>query len=327
MRKLRSDQAASLIVLLAGVFLLGWSWWQPVTVIAQPAKTTSKLELQGVNPIPIATDLLSGRATSSAELETMIAAFTATLSAQAIYVMDVPTASILLTKQADQARFPASTTKLMSALVALDTYEPNQVLTVLTEGETEGGVMGLQAGENIKVEDLLAGLLVSSANDAAMVLANRYPEGYAGFIAAMNAKAAALNLDRTTFTNPAGLDTSGHVSTARDLAILGREIMKHPILQQVVKTEKLTVTDAALAINHPLKNTNELLGIEPGVIGVKTGTTDLAGEVLITQLQRNGREILVVIMGSQNRYFETKQIYNWVFDHYSWQNLDSGTLN
>jgi len=322
---LRSDQWVSGVILLAGVGLLVLTWQPPAQSVVEPLRV-AKLELQALNPVPIFTPLLTGVATSSAEVARMQAAFTATLSAEAIYVMDVPTASVLVAKEPAQFRSPASTTKLMTALVAMDLYAPNQVLTVVTEAKTEGAGMGLETSESLKVEDLLLGLLVQSGNDAAMVLANNHPQGLAGFVMAMNAKAIELGLENTTYTNPAGLDGFGHLSSARDLAILGREVMKNPVLQRTVQQKEVAVSDTTLVLTHALKNTNELLGIEPGVVGIKTGTTELAGEVLITQLQRDGREILVVVMGSQSRYFETKNIYDWVFDHYSWKNLDSGTL-
>lgn len=315
----------SVLLIALGMGLLLFIWFSPKEVIAD-ITPPPQLELVGVNPLPIYRGLLEGQATSAAEVAEAMATFGATLSAQSIYVMDVPSAAVLFTKQPEQVRSPASTTKLLTALVALDVYAPNQVLTVQLEGETEGTVMGLETGENIKVLDLLAGLLIQSGNDAAMVLANNHPQGYQGFVAAMNYKASQLGLESSAFTNPAGLDGNTHYSTARDLALISREVMKNPVLLPLVKTKEMLVSDTTLSVTHRLFNTNVLLGSEPGVIGIKTGTTELAGEVLITQLQRQGQEILVVMMGSQDRYADTKQVYDWIFNHYHWHQLESGTL-
>jgi D-alanyl-D-alanine carboxypeptidase (penicillin-binding protein 5/6) len=324
--RLRFDQFVSLLVVLAGLGLAivaQTKTTQPATAIVVP----TDWKLAGVNPVPVFQPAGQLAPATASAVAVAMSQFTATLSAEAIYVMDVPSAAILLSKNPEDSRYPASTTKLLTALVALDVYSPNQVLTVGNENQTEGTTIGLQTGENVTVRDLLAGLLIQSGNDAAMVLANNHPQSYAGFIAAMNYKATELGLTHSTFTNPAGLDEWGHTATARDLAIISREVMKSQVLLPIVRTKKMQISDTTFSITHTLTNTNELLDVEAGVVGVKTGTTDLAGEVLITQYQHQGREMLVVLMGSQNRYFETKQIYNWIFNSYQWQTFDSGTLN
>ena len=177
MIQLRFDQWMGVVAMLVGIGLLAGQLWPvqtPATAVVLPADW----QLAGVNPVPVMT-LPSGQVASSAAVIEQMTQFAATLSAQAIYVMDVPSASVLLAKQPTEPRFPASTTKLLTALVALDTYSPKQVLTVKAESQTEGTVMGLQTGENLTVQSLLAGLLIQSGNDAAQVLAGAHDEGAA----------------------------------------------------------------------------------------------------------------------------------------------------
>lgn len=240
------------------------------------------------------------------------------LSAQAVYVMDIKSGTPLLVKNPGDSRFPASTTKLLTALVSRDVYDLHQEFQVKEEAFTLGTTMGLSLGERISVQNLLYGLLMNSGNDAAFVLANNHPGGYDGFVRAMNELAAELHLNDTRFTNPSGLDQPGHRSTARDLALLAVEVMKDPLLREIVGTsQKVMQTGSGEAV-RVLQSTNALLGVEPGVVGVKTGTTLLAGEVLITQVNRQDQEVMIVVMGSTNRYQDTKDIIEWVFAHYDW---------
>lgn len=309
---MRLDQYLSLFCLAGGIALLPLHATQIVTETVGPSFA---LELAAA-PIPVLV----------VENTQITIAYASTLSAQAIYVMDVPSATILLEKNADIPLYPASTTKLMTALVAADTYAMDRVLTFDEASETDGTTIGLEVGESLTVQDLLQGLLIQSGNDAAEVLANYHPQGYEGFVAAMNEKARTLHLDRTSFTNPSGLDELAHRASARDLAILSLEIIKHPVLSQIVRTKTSTVTDVTLAKKYPLVNTNALLATKPEIIGIKTGTTPLAGEVLITRYKTPDRDILTVLMGSEDRYGETLKLYDWLFSHYSWLQPDSATL-
>lgn len=310
---LRFDQYLSVLCLVLGIGLL------PVrpSLAAPSLLNTSQVVPQlPAAPIPV----------SQLENELASSIFTATLSAHALYVLDVPSGAVLLAKNPDTKFYPASTTKLMTALVAAETFGLDRVLTFDQQSLTEGTSIGLEVGESLTVQDLLQGLLIQSGNDAAMVLANYHPGGYFGFIEAMNAKAKELHLDQTTFTNPSGLDTFNHQSTARDLAILSLEVMKHPVLSQIVKTKTSTVMDVTLTKQHPLVNTNQLLALRPEIVGVKTGTTPLAGEVLISRSKSDANDVLVVLMGSQDRYRETERILNWVTTNYIWHTPESATL-
>lgn len=243
------------------------------------------------------------------------------LSAQAVLVLDLDSGMVLYKKNDDLPFWPASTTKLMTALVALETYPPATVLTVKNP-ITSGRVMALVDGEKITVENLIYGILVHSANDAAYALASSHPDGYTFFVKAMNDKAVSLHLDNTHFVNPAGFDNDKQYTTARDLARLTLAALKKPLISQAVSLVSITVPDADFSHFHYLTNVNELLGVVPGVVGGKTGWTENSKENLVNITKRNGRAILTVVLGSNGRFKETEILTNWVFDNFEWHEAE-----
>lgn len=243
------------------------------------------------------------------------------LSAQGVMAVDLSSGISLYEKQADAKLLPASTTKIVTALVSLDTYNLDQVLTVGKEVKVVGQKMGLYVGETMRFEDLLYGLLVYSANDAAEVLAENYPGGYDSFITAMNAKANELSMVNSHFDNPVGLDTANQYSTAKDLVRVSEVAMRDPVFAKVVGTKNIVVKDTAGKVTHNLRNINELLGSVPGVLGVKTGWTENARENLVTYIERDNHKIMIVVLGSQDRFGETKELINWIFENYDWQEV------
>lgn len=248
------------------------------------------------------------------------------LTARSVGVVDCDSAVLIHGRNEQTRLLPASTVKIMTALVALDHYQPDDILTV-KEANGQGQDMGLMAGEKISAENLLYGLLVASANDAALVLAQHYPGGEKEFVVAMNEKAKELNLNSSHFANPAGLDSDeeGHLlpdysySTALDLARLASRALGNEVLAEIVMTKRITVSDLSGKINHQLYNINELLGELPGMKGVKTGWTEEAGECLVSLIEREGRRIIIVILGSEDRFRETAKLAEWVFENYRWQ--------
>lgn len=242
------------------------------------------------------------------------------LSAQSVLAIDLESGKTLFELNPDSTFLPASTTKIVTALVSLDHYHLDQVLRVNGIG-VEGQKMGLISNEDIRVEDLLYGLLIYSANDAAEVLAVNYPGGREAFISAMNRKAKEFNLDQTEFKNPSGLDDFGHVSTARDLVRISKHAMDNPIFSKIVSIENTVVTSADGKIKHKLVNINELLGEVDGVTGVKTGWTENARENLVTYLERDGNRVMIALLGSQDRFGETKELINWIFENYEWEEI------
>jgi len=215
------------------------------------------------------------------------------ISAQAALAIDMDSQVSLYEKRADSPYLPASTTKIITALVAMEYYPLNLVIKV-PEFSVEGQKMGLLTGEEMEVEDLLYGLLVYSANDAAEVLALNFPGGRELFIVAMNLKAKELELAHSKFSNPAGLDDGdGHVTTAKDLIRVSEIAMKNPLFAKIVGTKEKTVSSVNGKIVHKLKNINELLGSVDGVMGVKTGWTENARENLVTYIERDGHKVMI----------------------------------
>ena len=169
------------------------------------------------------------------------------------------------------------------------------------------------------VENLLNALLVASANDAAETLAANYPEGRAAFIAAMNQKAKDLSLTNTHFVNPTGFDESGQYTTPFDLVKLAKELLSNSSLAKIVATKKTEVYNIDQSIVHPISNINQLLGQVVGLKGVKTGWTTNAGECLTTFVDRDGARIMTVVLGSEDRFGETKRLIDWVYDNFDWK--------
>ena len=239
------------------------------------------------------------------------------LSAKSAIVIDQNSKAILYQKNPNLISPLASITKIMTALIVLDNYKLDQVVTVNNLNNI-GQTMGLEIGEQITVENLLYGLLIQSGNDAAYVLANIYQGGKNEFVKAMNDKAKELRLYDTQFQNPAGLDSYGHYSTVHDIAILSATAMKNSTFKKIVGTKTITVTDINHTIIHELKTINDLLGKVSGLKGVKTGWTELAGECLVTYIERGNKKIITVILGSQDRFGESSQLINWVFNNHQW---------
>ena len=242
------------------------------------------------------------------------------LSAQSVMAVDMVSGVTLYEKDPNKALLPASTTKIVTALVALDTYEPKQVLKV-GRVTVEGQKMGLVQGEDMEFIDLLNGLLIYSSNDAAEVLASNHPGGRDFFIALMNKKVKDLGLSNTHFSNPTGLDNGAQYSTTRDLVVVSKYAMQNPIFAEIVATKEKVVKSADVKISHKLTNINKLLGTVPGVLGVKTGWTENARENLVTYINRDGRKVMIVVLASSDRFGETKELIEWIFENYSWKEV------
>ncbi len=245
------------------------------------------------------------------------------ISARAVIVQDADSKTILYERNADAPMMPASTTKIMTALVALDTYKDLSIpLEVKVEDHAIGSSMKLKKGEHISVQNLLYGLLIPSGNDAALALADNYPRGYDAFVEAMNQKARALHLSGTHYKNPSGVEQIGHETTARDLATLAKVAMENPVIANIVKIQAITITDDTGKIVHHLESTDKLLGNIPGLLGLKTGWTENAGECLVSYVNRDGHKIVSVVLGSDDRFGDTQALINWVYAHHTWENID-----
>jgi len=241
-------------------------------------------------------------------------------SAQAVLVEDLDSGTILYEKNSNTPFLPASTTKIITALVAMDSYPLNKILTV-GNIDVDGQKMHLVTGEQISVENLLYGILVYSANDAAEVLAQNYFGGRAAFINAMNLKSVELELTDTFFENPTGFDGINQKTTARDLIKTSTVAMQRPLFRKIVGTKEIVVESVDGEIVHRLVNINKLVGEIDGVLGVKTGWTENARENLITYVERGDKKVMMVVLGSQDRFGETETLIDWIFTNYSWEKM------
>lgn len=236
--------------------------------------------------------------------------FIPVISAEGAVVMDGDSKTVLFSKNSQLRFSPASTTKIMTALTALDTFKLEDILTVKT-ATSDGSVLGLQQGEKITFENLLYALLLPSANDAALAIAQNYPGGEAEFVNKMNENAKKYNLFNTHYQDPAGLLDDGDYTTPLDLARLASIALKNPEFAKIVSTKSKIITDVSGANVYSLDNLNKLLGSD-GVDGVKTGYTQEAGEVLVTSKMENGHAIILVVMLSGDRFLDTERLLDLV---------------
>lgn len=242
------------------------------------------------------------------------------LSAQGVFAYDLNSGVVLYEKNPDEPLLPASTTKIVTALVALDYYNLDDKINT-GAFSIEGSKMGLYWNEEITARDLLYGLLVYSGNDAAEVLANNYNGGREEFINAMNQKAKELYAFNTSFVNPSGLDQLGQMTTAKDLARIASQAIENPEFAKIVATTDYQAQSTDGAFVHNLENRNELLGKVAGVLGVKTGWTEGARENLVTYVDRDGKRVVITILGSQDRFGETEELVEWIYENYEWQDI------
>lgn len=242
----------------------------------------------------------------------------AEISATSVVVQDAISGVYLFRRASTMQLPPASTTKILTALVVLDAMNLDDVITV-GEIKNNGQTIGLVSGERITVENLLYGMLIQSGNDAGYALASAYPGGLDAFIVSMNKKAQELHLSMSHFVNPVGYDDPNQYMTAEDLARLADVALKNKILAKMVGIPQITISDVTHTYFHKLSNVNQLLGRIPGVAGIKTGWTEEAGENLVTLVERGGRRIIIVVLHSRDRFGDSIRLIDWVFGNYEWQ--------
>ncbi len=243
------------------------------------------------------------------------------LTSKAVLVFDPDSAVVLYQKNADTKLLPASTQKLMTAVVALENCPMERVVTV-GQFEKAGSQMGLTEGESVTVRSLMYGLLINSGNDAASVLAQNCAPSESEFVFLMNKKAVELGMKNTHFSNPTGLDDASLYSTATDLGRLATYAMQQRAIAQIVSVSQTSVADATLSVWHPLHNVNQLLGHIQGLLGIKTGETEGAKENLISLTRRGNHDLIVVVLGSDDRFGETTRLINWFFANTTWEKID-----
>ncbi len=243
--------------------------------------------------------------------------FPAKVSAQGVVIYDIASSQVIYGKNEHLRLMPASTTKMMTALVALDEYDPEEIITVSRAAEAIGHSVDLAEGEQFTVINLITAMLINSGNDAAVSLADHHAGGYQTFVDLMNRKAITFGLKDTHFSNVSGVEADDHYSSASDLAIIATRVMDNPTLKKIVGTKETTVTTVNSKIIHKLKNLNQLLWDVPGVIGIKTGWTELAGDCLVTYVSRD-HDIITVVLNSRDRFADSKAIIEWTYANFTW---------
>lgn len=241
------------------------------------------------------------------------------ISAEAGYLIVVDDKGqnrVLFGKNEDKIMYPASTTKIMTLLIALEKGKLDSVITVSQQAaNTEGSSLDLKAGNKLTLRELLKGMMSVSGNDAAEAVAEHIAGSTNGFAALMNAEAERLGAERTHFTNPHGLpDPINHFTTAHDLAIITAYAFKQPMFLDFVSKPESTVQFIAPNSTIKVHNTNRLLKTYKGANGVKTGTTEEAGDCLVASAQRGNIQLIAVVLNSEeDRWQDAAQLLDYGF--------------
>lgn len=233
------------------------------------------------------------------------------ISASSAILMEAATGTVLYEKDADARRLIASTTKLMTALVALENANLGEEVTVpaVCEG-VEGSSMYLRAGQKLTMRELLYGLMLESGNDAAVAVACHVAGSVESFAGLMNERAASLGLENTHYVNPHGLNADGHYSSARDLALLMRECMNNPLFAQIASTRTITFGGRTFT-NH-----NKLMWSYDGMLSGKTGYTKKAGRTLVTCAERDGMRLICVTLNDGQDWADHEALLDMGFSQW-----------
>lgn len=236
------------------------------------------------------------------------------VEAGAAVVIDAISGRVLYEKNAYSKRAMASTTKIMTAIVAIENGNLDDSVTVSKRAaEIWGSTIGLKKGQKYTLRELLFGLMLPSGNDAAIAIAEHIGGSVEAFVGMMNDKALELDAKDTQFKSPHGLDMDGHYSTAYDMAIITRYALNNPVFSSIAGTKRASIP----GIN--LYNTNEMLDAYPGADGVKTGYTGKAGRCLVTSATRDNWRIISVVLNCSTRYKRaqsSKNILDYAFSNY-----------
>lgn len=230
------------------------------------------------------------------------------LSASGAIIVDLQSGQELFARSADRRRSVGSLTKIMTAVLIAESHDLNEVVGVPRDiADTDGNTVRLPPGSHFTVGDLLSALLIASANDAAESLAQFHSGSHAAFVAEMNARATMLGLENTSFANPSGLDDASQWSTPRDIAWLAAYALRTPAIRSRMSTARAVIRSREghkIALEH----THALLGKGGEVIAGKTGTTTAARQCLFSLVSEHGKEYLVVLLGSNERYVDLRTV-------------------
>ena len=265
---------------------------------------------------------------------------------EASLLVDMDTGSVLYAKNETDTRAPASLTKIMTVLLAIEANERGEI--ALTDTVTvsdnayfdvtaDGSSAGLKAGEQLTFEQLLYCVMLTSANEGCNVIAETLAGDVGSFVAMMNSRAVELGCTRTNFTNTHGMPDDGHYTTAYDLSLITAEAMSHSLFRRIVSTQNYTVPATNLSVERNLRNTNNLLFSNTMyyyeyATGVKTGYTAAAGYCLVATATKEGRDLMAIILGAQSTviedgrtqvqsFSEAKRLLQWGYDNFSYKDL------
>jgi len=237
--------------------------------------------------------------------------------ATASIVIEASTGRVLHEKNADMQLPMASTTKIMTALLALENCNLDEVVTA---GEHAFGVPGtsiyLEQGESLTIEQMLYGLMLASGNDAAVAIAEHIAGSVEAFCDLMNARAYELGCVNTHFVTPHGLPAANHYTTARDLATISRAAMKNEVFRLIVSTQRVTIPWTSRGYDRVLNNKNRLLATYNGALGIKTGYTKAAGRCLSFAAERDGMTLIGIVLNCPEWFEVSAALLDSVFEHY-----------
>ncbi len=223
---------------------------------------------------------------------------------------------VIWARQPERRLPPASLTKLMTALLVLEENRPDDAVSVSPAAVRETGTrIGLKPGERFRLHDLLAAMLISSANDACHALADHLAGSETEFVARMNGRAQQLGLRNTHFANACGHDKAGHYSSAADLMRLAHELLKHPSVIGITSQKELQFDTLDVRQHYTAENRNALIGRYNGALGLKSGFTPRAGKCLVAFARRGDDTVLLVLLHGHDRWWDAADILDLAFDH------------
>lgn len=236
------------------------------------------------------------------------------LSAKSAVLYEPETGRILVEKDAHTPRPMASTTKIMTALLALELCEPETEITVPAEAvRVEGSSLGLRGGDQITMLDLVTGLMLQSGNDAANVIAMVTAGSLPAFAEKMNAKAAELGMKDSHFVTPSGLDQEGHASSAYDMALLAAAALRNPLLAEICAKKSAVISFGNPKRKVTVTNHNKLLSLYPDAVGMKTGFTKKSGRCLVSAARKDGVTLIAVTLNSPDDWNDHIRLYEQGF--------------
>ena len=240
------------------------------------------------------------------------------INAAGAILIDAKTGQVLYEKNSNKQLAPASTTKIMTAILAIESNRLDEKTTISKNAASvQVSTMHLQEGQLISLRELVTGLMMRSGNDAAIAIAEFLSGSVDKFIVEMNKKAREIGAIHTKFQNPHGLPTKDHYSTAYDLAWIARYAMNNPTFAEIVSTRNTSIDWEDSAGNEHeqnLKNTNKLLWMLDEADGIKTGTTNEAGPCLVSSATKDDQRLIAVTLNDKNRWEDSQKLLNWGFE-------------